>query len=186
VREEEQRRACARVGVADVEFLGHPDGALVEGLDLRRDIAGAIRRHRPELVVTAHWGETWSAPGQTPAYWNSADHRVLGRAVMDAVQDAANEWLHPGLRVDGFDPWAVRWVAVSTTPSWVTHVVDVGDVLDRAVASLAEHRRYLEALSSEPVEEQARRQVDMVTAASERSGGRRVAGFALYAGPGAP
>jgi LmbE family N-acetylglucosaminyl deacetylase len=187
LREEEQRRACARVGVDSLEFLDHPDGALVEGLELRRDVAGAIRRHRPELVVTAHWGETWSAPGQAPGYWNSADHRVLGRAVMDAVQDAANQWLHPGLRVDGFDAWAgVRWVAVSAPPDRVTHVVDVGAVLDAAVASLAEHRRYLEALSPDPVEEQARRQVDMVTAASERSGGRRVAGFALYAGPGGP
>ncbi len=178
VREEEQRRACRQVGVESVEFLGHPDGALTEGMDLRRDIAGAIRRHRPELVVTLHWGDTWGG-----GYWNYSDHRVLGRAVMDAVQDAANEWLHPGLRVDGFDPWAgVRHVAVSVPPDLVTHVVDVGEVLDRAVASLAEHRRYLAALSDDPVDEQARRQVDWVTAASERSGGKRVAGFALYAG----
>ena len=60
------------------------------------------------------------------------------------------------------------------------HVVDVSDVVELAVASLSEHRRYLEELSDDPVEEQARRQVDMVTPAGPD--GRRVAGFALYAG----
>jgi LmbE family N-acetylglucosaminyl deacetylase len=180
VREQEQRRAAAAVGVSVVEFLGHPDGRLVEGLDLRRAIAAAIRRHRPELVVTMHFGQTWTPPGVAPAYWNSADHRVLGRAVLDAVGDAANEWIFPELADP--EPWqGVRWIAVAT-PVEVTHVVDVEDVVEQAVASLVEHRRYLAALSDDPVEEQARRQVEMATAASPRSGGRRAAGFVLYAG----
>ncbi|MGY1815634.1 PIG-L deacetylase family protein [Blastococcus sp. SYSU D00820] len=180
VREEEQRQAAALVGVSVVEFLGHPDGRLVEGLELRRAIAAAIRRHRPELVVTMHWGETWTPPGAAPAYWNSADHRALGRSTLDAVGDAANEWIFPELADP--EPWqGVRWVAVST-PVGATHAVDVTGVVDVAVASLAAHRRYLQALSDDPVEEQARRQVDMVTEASDRTGGRRVAGFTLYAG----
>jgi LmbE family N-acetylglucosaminyl deacetylase len=180
LREDEERLGAAHVGVSQVEFLGHPDGRLVEGPELRCDLAAAIRRHRPELVVTMHWGETWSPPGSAPAYWNSADHRALGRCTLDAVGDAANEWIFP--EIAGLEPWSgVRWVAVST-PVDVSHVVDVTDVLDRAVASLREHRRYLKALSHDPVDKQARRQVDMVTAASARSGGRRVVGFALYVG----
>jgi hypothetical protein len=47
------------------------------------------------------------------------------------------------------------------------------------VASLTEHRRYLEALSDEPVEEQARRQIDMATLTDDDQ--RRV-GFNLYWG----
>ncbi|MBM7805046.1 LmbE family N-acetylglucosaminyl deacetylase [Geodermatophilus bullaregiensis] len=180
VREEEERRSAAAVGVSVVEFLGHPDGRLSEGLDLRRALAAAIRRHRPELVVTMYFGETWTPPGAAPAYWNSADHRALGRSVLDAVGDAANEWIFPELADP--EPWqGVRWIAVAT-PLGVTHVVDVEDVVEQAVASLVEHRRYLAALSDDSVEEQARRQVEMATAASPRSGGRRVAGFALYAG----
>ncbi|MGY1609531.1 hypothetical protein [Geodermatophilus sp. SYSU D00700] len=62
----------------------------------------------------------------------------------------------------------------------MTHTVDVTAVVDRAVASLAEHRRYLQALSDDPVEEQARRQVEMATPADDA--GRRVAGFVLYGG----
>jgi LmbE family N-acetylglucosaminyl deacetylase len=176
-REEEQLRAAAAVGVSVVDFLGHPDGRLEEGLELRRSLAAAIRRHRPELVVTMHWGETWTPPGVAPGYWNSADHRALGRCAVDAVGDAANEWIFPELPEE---PWrGVRWIAVST-PTGVTHTVDVTDGVEAAVASLTEHRRYLAALSDEPVEVQARRQVE--TAAPAGPDGRRAAGFALYAG----
>ena len=49
-------RAAGRGGrgrrVDVVEFLDHPDGLLEYGIPLRRDIAAAIRRHRPELVIT--------------------------------------------------------------------------------------------------------------------------------------
>ncbi|MCW2583885.1 MAG: LmbE family protein, partial [Klenkia sp.] len=58
LREEEERRSAAVVGVTEVEFLDHRDGTLVEGPGLRRDLAAAIRRHRPELVVTLHGGDT--------------------------------------------------------------------------------------------------------------------------------
>ena len=78
LREDEERRSAAVVGVTEVEFLDHRDGILVAGPELRRDIAAAIRRHRPELVVTGYFGATWTPPGVSPAYVNSADHRALG------------------------------------------------------------------------------------------------------------
>jgi LmbE family N-acetylglucosaminyl deacetylase len=40
LREEEQRRSAAVVGVDQVEFLGHSDGAVEYGIGLRRDLAG--------------------------------------------------------------------------------------------------------------------------------------------------
>ncbi|WP_309072619.1 PIG-L family deacetylase, partial [Arthrobacter sp.] len=52
LREGEQRAACDLVGVDVLEFLDYPDGRLTESLDLRRDLAAAIRRHRPDGVVT--------------------------------------------------------------------------------------------------------------------------------------
>src|SRR3954447_65491 len=60
LREQEQRRAGAAGGGAEVEFLDHRDGVLVADLQLRRDLAWAIRRHRPDLVVTMHGGDTWT------------------------------------------------------------------------------------------------------------------------------
>jgi LmbE family N-acetylglucosaminyl deacetylase len=177
LREDEERRSAAVVGVSEVEFLGHRDGVLETGPALRRDIAGAIRRHRPELVVTLHGGDTWTQPEVTPGALNSPDHRALTRSVLDAVADASNEWIFPDLPES---PWTgVAYIAVQTAGAEPPHVVDVGAGIDAAVASLTEHRRYLAALSDDPVEEQAQRQVDMATLAVD--GGRRI-GFRLYWG----
>ncbi len=40
MREEEERRSAAIVGVSEVVFLGHPDGLIEYGVPLRRDMAG--------------------------------------------------------------------------------------------------------------------------------------------------
>jgi hypothetical protein len=59
------------------------------------------------------------------------------------------------------------------------HEVDVSAAVDRAVASLSEHRRYLELLSDDPVDAQARQIVDMSTLTGD---GRRRVGFRLFWG----
>src|SRR4051794_12954426 len=110
LREEEERRSAAVVGGSEVEFLDHRDGTLVAGPELRRDLAAAIRRHRPELVVTGYFGATWTPPGVSPAYVNSADHRALGQCVLDAVADAANEWIFPELTEERWS--GVQYIAV--------------------------------------------------------------------------
>ncbi|HEY6797879.1 MAG TPA: PIG-L deacetylase family protein [Kineosporiaceae bacterium] len=138
LREAEQRVAAEAVGVTSVEFLEHPDGTLEAGIPLRRDIAAAVRRHRPELVVGYNYRDT-TFTGK----WNSADHRVAGRALLDAVGDAGNRWVFPEL---GLEPWAgVRYVAMTSSPR-PTHALDVTTGIDRAVASLEAHREYLAAL----------------------------------------
>jgi LmbE family N-acetylglucosaminyl deacetylase len=176
LREEEERRSAAVVGVTEVEFLDHRDGVLVEGPDLRRDIAAAIRRHRPELVVTGWFGPTWTPPGVSPGYANSADHRALGQCVLDAVADAGNEWIFPQLTEERWP--GVKYIAVSEMLD-PPHEVDVSAEVEKAVASLCEHRRYLELISEAPVEEQARQIVDMATMTEDD---RRRVGFRLYWG----
>ena len=57
--------------------------------------------------------------------------------------------------------------------------MDVAEHVEQAVASLSEHRRYLEILSDVPVEEQARQIIDMATPTED---GRRRVGFRLYWG----
>lgn len=137
-REQEQRASCRVVGVTDVEFLGFPDGTLVADLDLRRALAGCIRRHRPEMIISINFRDSWGGPS-----WNHSDHRALGTAVLDAVRDADNPWVFRDL---GLEPWGgVRFVAfnASTEP---THAVDVGDHIETGVASLRSHELYLEYL----------------------------------------
>lgn len=140
LREAEQRTAAAEVGVDVVEFLGHPDGLIEYGIPLRRDIAAAVRRLKPELVITGNHRETWLGGGGP----NMADHIAVGSATIDAVRDAANRWLFP----EAGEPWSgVRWIAVASSPL-SAHAVDVtGEAYDRGVASLAAHKAYLAALS---------------------------------------
>lgn len=169
LRAEEQRRACLQVGVDQLEFLGLPDGRIEYGLPLRRSIADAIRRHRPELVVTLNHHDTW-----WPGAWNTPDHTAVGRATLDAVGDAANEWIFRDL---DSAPWdGVRWVGVNAPQP--THRVEITEQYERAVASLSEHRQYLSALSAEPVENQAREVIDMGSPADAE--GRRWVGLELY------
>src|SRR5262245_37990697 len=93
LREEEQRRAAAVVGVSDVMFLGHPDGMIEYGLTLRRDLARVFRELQPEIVITMSFDLTWGEDGPV----NHADHRAVGLAVLDACRDAGNEWVFRGL-----------------------------------------------------------------------------------------
>ncbi|MFD5476802.1 PIG-L deacetylase family protein [Streptomyces hawaiiensis] len=176
LREREQRASAAVVGVTEVEFLDHQDGVIEYGTALRRDIAAAIRRHRPELVITLNHRDTWGGVA-----WNTPDHVAVGRATLDAAGDAGNRWIFPELVERGLDPWdGVRWVAVagSSTP---THAVDATPGLERAVASLLEHRSYIEVLTEEDPEAYVRRFLTgHAEAMGERFGGRPAVTFELF------
>ncbi|MGH9056239.1 MAG: PIG-L deacetylase family protein [Acidimicrobiales bacterium] len=138
LREREERRSAAVVGVDKVEFLGHHDGVVEAGTALRRDITAAIRRLRPEIVVTMNFELTWGGTGGL----NQADHRATGLTTLDACRDAANRWIFPGAG----EAWSgVRYVYVAGA-SEPTHFVDVSATLDVGVASLREHRAYIEGL----------------------------------------
>ena len=137
-REDEQRESAALVGVDHVEFLGHPDGMVEAGMALRRDIAAALRRLRPEVVVTMNFDLTWGEGGGV----NHADHRATGLAVLDACRDAANRWVFP----EAGPPWSgIRdvYVAGANEP---TRYVDVTETLETGIASLRAHRLYIEGL----------------------------------------
>jgi LmbE family N-acetylglucosaminyl deacetylase len=140
LREAEERAGAALVGVDVVEFLGYPDGMLEYGLGLRRDIARAIRRHQPDVVITGNYHDTWG-----PGAQNQADHIVVGRAVIDAVRDAANRWVFRELLDEGLAPWRATHVLVHASPQ-ATHGVDVTETFDLGVASLAAHGEYLRGL----------------------------------------
>jgi LmbE family N-acetylglucosaminyl deacetylase len=143
LRMEEERRGAALVGVETVEFLDHRDGVIEYGLDLRRDLARMIRRHRPEVLITSNHYMTWGE-----SYLNMADHRNVGMAAIDAARDAGNRWVFPELLEEDLEPWSgARRIFVNASP-FALHAVDVTDTIDRGIASLREHSAYLAGLGA--------------------------------------
>lgn len=143
LREAEQHRAAQEVGVSDVAFAEQRDGHLQPDLSLRRDIARAVRRVRPDVLVAGASRDWGGVPDQ-------ADHRALAAVLVDAVRDAANRWVHRELLDDGLQPWdGVRWIAL-VMDAEPTHVVDVSGQLDRGLAALRAHEQYFAQFGGPP------------------------------------
>jgi LmbE family N-acetylglucosaminyl deacetylase len=144
VREAEEVESARIVGVEIVDFLGLADGVLEYGVGLRRAICATVRRHRPEIVITNNFRDTWG--GQS---LNQADHIATGRATLDAVRDAANRWVFHDQIEDGLERWdGVRQVWAAFSPDG-KHGVETTATFDRGVASLAAHKAYIDGLGWE-------------------------------------
>jgi LmbE family N-acetylglucosaminyl deacetylase len=137
IREAEQRAAAAAIGVKQVEFLdGYADGTVTATLGLRRDITAAIRRFRPDRILTASPLRRWDRLAG-PSH---PDHLAVGEATTCAVYpDSRNPFAFPELLRDhGLQPWRVREIWFSGGPD-PDHVVDITDTFDRKLAALQAH-----------------------------------------------
>jgi LmbE family N-acetylglucosaminyl deacetylase len=158
LREREQRRSAAIVGVSDVQFWDFPDSRILDTPALRTKIAETISALAPEMVITNYSGAEW-APGAP----NQRDHIEFSNAVAAAYDSLT-------------DP--PRWLFENGPES--THGEVVEGFVEVAVASLAAHAAYLSALDPDtPIEEQARNQVDAATGPRPEFGGRRTVEFIL-------
>ncbi len=141
LREAEERASAAVVGVDTVEFLGYTDGVIEYGLPLRRDLARAIRMHRPDAVLTNNFELRWAGGN-----FNMADHRAVGIATLDAARDAGNRWIFPELLDEGTETWnGVRFVMTAGATN-STHAVDVTEYIDKGIESLMQHKAYIDNL----------------------------------------
>lgn len=141
VREAEQVDSARIVGVDEVEFLGLRDGVVEYGVPLRAVLAEVVRRHRPEIVITGNFHETFGGRNL-----NQADHIAVGRGVLDAVRDAGNRWVFPEQLDGDLTPWGgVREVWAAGSPL-AEHGVDTTATFDAGVESLKAHKAYIEGL----------------------------------------
>lgn len=151
VREAEQRRAAATVGVDDVEFWEFSDSAIRNTAALRAKIAATITTANPDVVITIYGGRQFA-----PNAPNQRDHIEFAAAVTAAYDELS-------------DP--PRWL-FETGPE-PTHIESVDDHIDAAVGALAAHEVYFSVLDPHtPVDEQARTVVDMTNAVVPETGAR--------------
>ena len=137
LREAEQRAAAAALGVKQVEFLdGYFDGTLTPTIGLRRDITAAIRRHRPDRVLTSSPLRRW----ERMAGPSHPDHLAVGESTTCAVYpDARNRFAFPDLELEyGLEPWTVReiWYTGGPKPDVA---VDITDTYKRKLAAVRAH-----------------------------------------------
>ena len=134
IREAEQRKAAEVLGVEPVIFLGYRDGELEDAPSLRRDVVRAIRRLRPQRVVTQNPLRTLNP------YGSHRDHRTIAGVVVDAVYPMARDHLYfPELIAEGLDPWKVREVYLmghDEPDVWV----DISETLDVKLKALVCHQ----------------------------------------------
>ena len=132
-REAEQTAAAAEVGVSELHWLRHPDGRVVNSLDLRRDISRVIRIERPDVVLTQSPERNWDR-----IYGSHPDHLATAEATIAAVYpDARNPRAHPELLAEGHQPHTVErvWV-MGLTPNLT---IDITDNFERKIAALQAH-----------------------------------------------
>jgi LmbE family N-acetylglucosaminyl deacetylase len=134
IRRAEQTAAAKHVGVTELVFLGHPDGRVESTLDLRRDLSRVMRQVRPQRVVTQSPERMYER-----MYASHPDHLATGEATICAVYpDARNEFAHPELLAEGWEPWTVDeiWLMAARDAD---RFVDITDALDRKLDALKSH-----------------------------------------------
>lgn len=129
LREQEQRAAGKILGLSEIWFLGHPDGALARADTLVIDVARLIRAVKPDRLFA--W-DPWRH------YQLHPDHRAAGLAALDAVLAAGNPHYFP----DQLDPTRAHrvedvYLFGSDQPdTWV----DVTATFAQKMRAIEEHR----------------------------------------------
>ena len=161
LRESEQRRSAAVVGVEHVEFWDFPDSKIFNTPELQAKIGETITELAPDVVITLYSGPEW-APGAP----NQRDHIEFSKAVAGAVDSL---------------PEPPKWF-FECGPGG-THGEAVDGFVELAIEALTAHDVYLSVLDPDtPVAEQARVQVERGTMPRPEFGGAPTVEFILKRG----
>jgi LmbE family N-acetylglucosaminyl deacetylase len=167
-REREQRAAAGELGVQGVDFLDEPDGQMEPSLRLRERITYAVRRLRPEIVMT-HDPTVLFVNNE---WINHPDHRAVGQVTVDAVFPTARDPLNFREHLEqGLEAWKVAELFLWSTNE-ANQLVDVGATLDRKLAALRQHRSQFR--NPDEIERWVRRRAEDL---GERVGYRAAEGF---------
>ena len=136
IRQEEQIAVGKVLGLKDVVFLGYEDSVLQPTLELRRDIAREIRRHRPDILICPYPMRNLDENGHV----GHPDHTAAGEAALSAVFPTARDHLtFPELIAEGLEAHKVKEVLILGHPhpdKWI----NVTKYIDTAIQALLKHK----------------------------------------------
>ncbi|MDQ6695799.1 MAG: PIG-L family deacetylase [Chloroflexota bacterium] len=133
-REREAQEAARRLGITEVRFLRYPDGDVEDTRDFRAKLVEWIRRWRPAVLFTHDPEHPY------PPYITHRDHRIVGRATLDAVYPLARDRLvFPEQEEAGLLPHKVSqvWLFSSDQPN---AYVDISAGFDKKISARLAHR----------------------------------------------
>jgi LmbE family N-acetylglucosaminyl deacetylase len=139
VRERETAEGAHILGLAGTTILGVHDGDLQNTPEVRAEVVRAIRRLRPDALVTCD-PTAWFFESR---YYNHSDHRTAGEVALDAAfPGAGNPHYFTDHLDEGLDPHDVPqiWLAWTLEPN---HREDVTGFFERKVSALAAHASQL-------------------------------------------
>ncbi len=137
IRKQEQLNAGKVLGLKDIVFLGYEDSMLEPTLELRRDIAREIRRHRPDVLICMNPVRSVDGEG----YLGHPDHFASGEAALSAVFPSSRDRLtFPELLREGLEPHKVKEVWMMFHGDTADKFVDVSAYMDTAVDALKQHQ----------------------------------------------
>jgi len=177
LRQDEQHAAAAAVGVEELHWLGHPDGRVMNSLELRHDLSRVMRIVRPDVVVTQPTTANWDR-----IYGSHPDHLATAWATMAAVYpDSRNPRAHPELLEEGHEPHTVSrvWMMWMAAPEGTMMHVDITDTFEQKVKALQCHSSQTDRM--EELEDLLREWASGVASAAGMTQGRLAEGFRVIA-----
>jgi LmbE family N-acetylglucosaminyl deacetylase len=129
VRRREMRAAAQALGVKEVIFLGYEDGQLKEVRGLVGDFMRAIRRYRPDILLTF---DAWRP------YELHPDHRTVGYAAAEAGYLADSPWYYPEQMVEKLTPYKPQEIYLFA-PGEPNYWVDISDTIEIKIEALRCH-----------------------------------------------
>jgi LmbE family N-acetylglucosaminyl deacetylase len=139
VRRGETAEGARVLGLAGTKILDVHDGELQNTPEVQAEVVRAIRRLRPDALVTCD-PTAWFFESR---YYNHSDHRTAGVVALDAaIPGAGNPHYFTDHLDEGLDPHDVPqvWLAWTLEPN---HREDVTGFLERKVSALAAHASQL-------------------------------------------
>jgi LmbE family N-acetylglucosaminyl deacetylase len=136
LRNAEQERAAALVGVTDIHYLHQRDGYLEPSHEVMREVVRLIRQLRPDVVVSMHPERNWNRIQKS-----HPDHLAVGEAVTRAVYPALeNPFAYPELAESGLEAYKLPWLWLFAGPDErENHFVDVTEHVDSKLAAIHIH-----------------------------------------------
>ena len=129
IRHAEAEAAGRHLGASHFHFLGHGDGTLSDVHGLSVEIAGVIRKVKPDAVF---------CPDPWLAYESHWDHIVTGRAVANAFMMSGRSHFP-----DNEKPWRAEAIAYYFTANPNT-VIDISNTFQRKFEAIALHKSQID------------------------------------------